>query len=104
MVYPLTRKYPRYLEFQEQVWKDIVRSSPTYILLVTNIPTSIVWDGQAKLDILNRLDALIKSHYKVIAVMPVRKPRRHLELVKDGQLPADSADDQPNIYVCQKIT
>jgi hypothetical protein len=70
MIYPLTREYPRYQEFQNQVWQDISGALPAFILVV-NVPTSVLWDGNAELTLAQRLETLIQSRYRLEAVMPI---------------------------------
>lgn len=71
MMYPLTAEYPRYREFQQTVWREIQASPPKFILKVDNLPSSILWDKIADLDILRRLDTLLKESYSLDRVMVV---------------------------------
>jgi hypothetical protein len=57
MIYPLTSTYPRYKEFQETVWREIQKTPPKLILDAAAIPTSILWDESADLDIMDHLRA-----------------------------------------------
>jgi hypothetical protein len=63
MLYPLTSTYPRYKEFQEMVWHEIQKTPPKLILDAAAIPTSILWDETADLDIMDRLNSLTKEDY-----------------------------------------
>jgi hypothetical protein len=71
MFYPLMASYTRYKEFQETVWSEIQRTPPKYVLDMVNIPTSFLWDGQADIDIVNRLNAWLQKEYVVDRVMLV---------------------------------
>ncbi len=71
MMYPLTASYPRYREFQQSVWQQVQASPPKFILKVDNIPYSILWDKLADLDLLRRLDALLRESYSLSRVMIV---------------------------------
>jgi hypothetical protein len=94
IIYPLMSEYPRYLEFQERVWQDVVKSSPAYILVV-NIPTSTLWDGRADLKIQERLGELIQTRYQFEAVMPVHAPKGHLVVLRNGQPPPPEIANNP---------
>jgi hypothetical protein len=84
MIYPLTREYPRYLEFQDRVLNDVVNNTPAYILVV-NIPASVLWDGHADLGIQRHLEELIRNHYRLEAVMPVEWPKGKLVVLSQGE-------------------
>ena len=102
MAYPLTRVFPRYLEFQERVWRDVEANRPAYIVLV-NIPTSTLWDGKARLEILQKLDSLIQSDYRIEAVLPVRPPRGTLMALGEGQMPGpEVTSHRLNLFVYRR--
>ncbi|MBI4456090.1 MAG: glycosyltransferase family 39 protein [Acidobacteria bacterium] len=99
MIYPLTSRYPRYREFQEKAWQEIQENRPKYILLV-NIPTSILWDGKADLQIVKRLDDMIGQRYSIEAVMLVKDARGKLVVTGDQDVPSrEITESQSNIYI-----
>ncbi|MBI3940350.1 MAG: glycosyltransferase family 39 protein [Acidobacteria bacterium] len=99
MIYPLTASYPRYREFQETVWRQVQQSRPKYVLLV-NIPTSILWDGKADLEIFRRIDQLITRDYTVEAVMAVGGEEGKLFVVDTGKAPSEEiVRNRNNIYI-----
>lgn len=98
MIYPLTSSYPRCREFQERLWREIQQSRPKYVLFV-NIPTSILWDGKADLEVLRRVDAWISRDYAVEAVMTVGEKGRLIP-AEEGKAPPDEViRSKTNIYV-----
>jgi hypothetical protein len=104
MIYPLTREYSRYLEFQDQVWRDIDQAHPAYILFV-NLAASIASDGKAKLQIMDRLVPLIRGEYQMVGIMPVGKSGTKLVLLDDlvGQVPQDLVRNPTNIFIYRRV-
>jgi len=85
LLYPLTRTmYPRYRQHQQQVWNDIARAQPAYIIIV-NVPQSVLWDGQADLWLYRQIEQLIADRYFLEAGIPVAKPKGHLLVNPDTE-------------------
>jgi hypothetical protein len=76
---------------------------PRYILLV-DISTSALWDGQADLKVFRQLDELIRDRYRLEAVMPVRPPVGHLLLESANSSERDAASKPPSISVYRLAT
>lgn len=85
LLYPLTRTmYPHYREQQQQVWNDIVRTQPAYIIIV-NVPQSVLWDGQADLWLYRQIERLVAARYFLEAGIPVAKPKGRLCVNSDTE-------------------
>ncbi|MCX8043924.1 MAG: hypothetical protein N3B18_07360 [Desulfobacterota bacterium] len=75
LLYPLMRSmYPRYREHQQQAWEEVMAVQPTLIVLV-NVPQSVLWDGKADPWIHRMLMRYVAERYELVAAIPVDYPR-----------------------------
>ena len=84
LIYPLMSIFPRYKEFQRKAWEEIVSLHPKYIIFV-DIPTSLLWDGEADLWIFSKTKKLINENYYIEAVMTIKKPKGELLLASETE-------------------
>ncbi len=98
-VYPLMSEYPGYKEFQRQVWDDITKAQPRYIITV-ELPTSLGWDGKADLWLVMKMRQLMESNYYLEAVMTIEKPKGKLLILSEMDNPKDVLKDRRiRIYI-----
>lgn len=98
-LYPLMSEYPGYKEFQRQVWDDITRAQPRYIITV-DLPTSLGWDGKADLWLAMKLGQLMDRNYYLEAVMTIEKPKGKLFILSEMDNSKDMLkDSRVRIYI-----
>lgn len=95
MFYPLTDANPHYREFQNQMWRDVRRAAPKYIVFVENIESSYLWDDAAESDIIDNLNDYIKAGYKLERRMLVAAEK---QWIGPGESVPDSDDPFISIY------
>tara|TARA_Y100000294_G_scaffold177175_1_gene201730 strand:- start:519 stop:2153 length:1635 start_codon:yes stop_codon:yes gene_type:complete len=65
-IYPLMQsKYPRYLEFQERVIKEVSQARPKYIISVF-LPSSFLYDGKAQQRTAVFLEQYSSKYYRIV--------------------------------------
>ncbi len=71
MAYPWMASYPRYREFQEQLWHQLQAVPPKYVLDIVNLPDTLLWDGKANLEVIRQIRQWLRREYQISGVMAV---------------------------------
>jgi len=74
-MYPLmSPKFPRYREFQDRTWREIVAAKPACIVVI-GLQSSLLLDTQGDLRMLDQVGTMLDSHYQINAVMTLDTPK-----------------------------
>jgi len=102
MIYPLMSAYPRYMEFQERAWKEILANSPLYIIIV-DLTTSLSWDEKASLWIYDQVRQLVAVNYHLEGEMMIGGEKGRLLLFAAGINRDDFIHaDAPKIFLYRR--
>jgi len=103
LIYPMMSSYPRYMEFQNKAWQEVMTSKPKYIITIP-LPTSLLYDGKADLWIMRQTRQLLKDNYYLEAAVAPANPKGRLMFFKEiDTVPKDQQNFLAYIYKRKEI-
>lgn len=98
LIYPLMSSYPRYMEFQNRAWQEVMANKPKYIITIP-LHTSLLYDGKADLWIMRQTRQLLKADYYLEAAVTPANPKGWLIFFNEtDKMPMDKQNFLAHIY------